>query len=114
MYAEFTSMLGTQNIKTTTYHPISNGIVERFHRHLKSFIKAHENDTWPKIVPSILLGVRTAVKEDLQSHYAKIVYGTNLRLDISNIPICYNNFITNIRNKMPQLNPVVTSAHYTD
>ncbi|GFU25923.1 transposon Ty3-G Gag-Pol polyprotein [Trichonephila clavipes] len=45
MYAEFTSMLGTAKIKTTTYHPKSNGIVERFHRHLKSAIKAHENET---------------------------------------------------------------------
>ncbi|GFT82460.1 hypothetical protein TNCV_3350371 [Trichonephila clavipes] len=66
MYAEFTRILGTEKIKTVTY-PKSNGIVERFHRHLKSAIKAHENDTWSEIVPIILLGMRTAVKEDLQS-----------------------------------------------
>ncbi|GFW54253.1 transposon Ty3-G Gag-Pol polyprotein [Trichonephila clavipes] len=86
MYAEFTRMLGT-----TTYHPISNGIVERFHRHLKSAIKAYENDTWSEIVPIILLAIRTAVKEDLQSSCAEIVYGTNLCLpsdmiDVSSIP----------------------------
>ncbi|GFX70916.1 retrovirus-related Pol polyprotein from transposon 412 [Trichonephila clavipes] len=45
MYTEFTRTLGTEKIATTTYHPISNGIVERFHRRLKSAIKAHENDT---------------------------------------------------------------------
>ncbi|GFX58176.1 retrovirus-related Pol polyprotein from transposon opus [Trichonephila clavipes] len=45
MYAEYTRMLGTAKIKATTYHPKSNGIMERFHRHLKSAIKAHENDT---------------------------------------------------------------------
>ncbi|GFV71187.1 retrovirus-related Pol polyprotein from transposon 412 [Trichonephila clavipes] len=61
MYAEFTRMLGTEKIKTTTYHPKSNGIVECFHRHLKSAIKAHENDTWSEIVPIILFGIRTAV-----------------------------------------------------
>ncbi|GFS78890.1 transposon Ty3-G Gag-Pol polyprotein [Trichonephila clavipes] len=65
MYAEFTRMLGIEKIKTTTYYPTSNGIVERFHRHLKSTIKAHENDTRSEIVPIILLGIRTAVKEDL-------------------------------------------------
>ncbi|GFW09948.1 integrase catalytic domain-containing protein [Trichonephila clavipes] len=79
MYAEFTRMLGTEKIKTTTYHPKSNGIVERFHRHLKLAIKAHENDTWSEIVPIILLSIRTAVK-DLQLSCAEIVYGTNLRL----------------------------------
>ncbi|GFT91430.1 retrovirus-related Pol polyprotein from transposon opus [Trichonephila clavipes] len=73
MYAEFTRMVGTEKIKTTTYHPISNGIVESFHRHLKSIIKAHENDTRSEIVPIILLGIRTAVKEDLLPSCAEII-----------------------------------------
>ncbi|GFS67740.1 gag-Pol polyprotein [Trichonephila clavipes] len=80
MYAEFARMLGTEKIKTTAYHPKSNGIMERFHSHLKSTIKAYENDIWSEIVPFILLDIRTAVKEDLQSSCAEIVYGTNLRL----------------------------------
>ncbi|GFU71738.1 retrovirus-related Pol polyprotein from transposon 412 [Trichonephila clavipes] len=118
MYAEFIHMLGTEKIKTTTYHPKSNGIVERFHRHLKSAIKPHESDIWSEIVPIILLGIRTAIKEDLQSSGAEIAYGTNLRLpsdmNVSNIPFCDNNFITNLRNRMQQLNPVATSAHCSD
>ncbi|GBO33893.1 Transposon Ty3-I Gag-Pol polyprotein [Araneus ventricosus] len=60
MFVEFTRMLGTQKIKTTPYHPISNGIVERFHRHLKSAIKAHENEKWSELIPIILLGILTA------------------------------------------------------
>ncbi|GBM99469.1 Retrovirus-related Pol polyprotein from transposon 412, partial [Araneus ventricosus] len=80
MFVEFTRMLGTQKIKTTPYHPISNGIVERFHRHLKSAIKAHENEKWSELIPIILLGIRTAVKEDLQSSCSELVYGTTLRL----------------------------------
>ncbi|GFT71179.1 retrovirus-related Pol polyprotein from transposon opus [Trichonephila clavipes] len=63
MYADLTRLLGTEKIKTTTYHPKSNGIVESFHRLLKSAIKAHENDTWSEIVPIFLLGIRTAVKD---------------------------------------------------
>ncbi|GFX32300.1 transposon Ty3-G Gag-Pol polyprotein [Trichonephila clavipes] len=65
MYVEFTRMLGSEKMKTTIYHSKSNGIVERFHRHLKSAIKPNENDTWSEIVPIIPLGIRTAVKEDL-------------------------------------------------
>ncbi|GFT95265.1 transposon Ty3-G Gag-Pol polyprotein [Trichonephila clavipes] len=119
MHAEFTHMLGTEKIKTATYHPISIGIVERFHRHLKSTIKARENDTWSEIVPIILLGIRTAIKEHLQSSCAEIVYGTNLRLpidmiDVSNIPFCGNNFISNLCNRRQQLNPLATSTHCTD
>ncbi|GFT61251.1 transposon Ty3-G Gag-Pol polyprotein [Trichonephila clavipes] len=110
MYAVFTRMLGTSKIQTKTYHPKSNGIVGRFHWHLKSAVKAHETDIWSEIVPIILLGMRTAVK-DLQSSCAEIVYGTNLRLpsdmiDVSNIPFCDNNFISNLCNRMQQLKPL--------
>ncbi|GBM01772.1 Gag-Pol polyprotein [Araneus ventricosus] len=119
MFVEFTRMLGTQRIKTTPYHPISNGIVERFHRHLKSAIKAHENEKWSELIPIILLGIRTAVKEDLQSSCSELVYGTTLRLpcdmiDVSDIPPCDIEFITDLRHRMQQLNPVATSAHCTD
>ncbi|GFY09326.1 transposon Ty3-G Gag-Pol polyprotein [Trichonephila clavipes] len=79
----------------------------------------HENDTWCEIVPIILLGIRTAVKEDLQSSCAEIVHGTNPRLpsdmiEVSNIHFCDNNFITNLCNRMQQLNSVATSTHCTD
>ncbi|GBN70242.1 Transposon Ty3-I Gag-Pol polyprotein [Araneus ventricosus] len=119
LFVEFTRMLGTQKIKTTPYHPISNGIVERFHRHLKSAIKAHENEKWSELIPIILLGIRTAVKEDLQSSCSELVYGTTLRLpcdmiDVSDIPPCDIEFITDLRHRMQQLNPVATSAHCTD
>ncbi|GFV70387.1 retrovirus-related Pol polyprotein from transposon opus [Trichonephila clavipes] len=114
MYAEFSRMLGTEKIKTATYHPIASRIAERFHRHLKSAIKAHENGTWSEIVPIILLGVQTGVK-DLQSSCAEIVCGTNLRLPSNMIiSFCDNNLISNLRNRMQQLNPVATSAHCTD
>ncbi|GBN63692.1 hypothetical protein AVEN_180260-1 [Araneus ventricosus] len=43
LYREFSEMLGTSRIRTTAYHPIANGIVERFHRHFKSSIKADES-----------------------------------------------------------------------
>ncbi|GBM38058.1 Transposon Ty3-G Gag-Pol polyprotein [Araneus ventricosus] len=119
MFVEFTRMLGTQKIKTTPYHPISNGIVERFHRHLKSAIKAHENEKWSELIPIILLGTQTDVKEDLQSSCSELVYGTTLRLpcdmiDVSDIPPCDIEFITDLRHRMQQLNPVATSAHCTD
>ncbi|GBN05424.1 Retrovirus-related Pol polyprotein from transposon 412 [Araneus ventricosus] len=119
MFVEFTRMLGTQKIKTTPYHPISNGIVERFHRHLKLVIKAPENEKWSELIPIIFLGIRTAVKEDLQSSCSELVYGTTLRLpcdmiDVSDIPPCDIEFITDLRHRMQQLNPVATSAHCTD
>ncbi|GFY42540.1 transposon Tf2-9 polyprotein [Trichonephila inaurata madagascariensis] len=35
-------MLGIQRIRTTSYHPSSNGMVERLHRTLKQAIRCHD------------------------------------------------------------------------
>ena len=40
LFASLTNFLGTTRIRTTAYHPIANGLVERFHRQLKSSLKA--------------------------------------------------------------------------
>ncbi|GBN71002.1 hypothetical protein AVEN_212651-1 [Araneus ventricosus] len=78
LYREFSEMLGTNRIRTTAYHPIATGIVERFHRHLKSSIEAHESGRWSEILPIVLLGIRTAVKEDIKTSCAEFVYGTTV------------------------------------
>ena len=67
--------------RTTSYHPQSNGMVERFHRQLKAAIMAHESpNPWTITLPAVLLGVRSAVKERLGRSAAEMIYGTNLRL----------------------------------
>ncbi|GFT15690.1 transposon Ty3-G Gag-Pol polyprotein [Trichonephila clavipes] len=109
LFAEFTRILGTDRVKTTAYHPISNGLVERFHRHLKASIKAHESSRWTDVLPIVLLGIRSAVKEDLKASCAELVYGTTLRLpsdmlNVSIIPPCDEEFITSLRNIMRHLN----------
>ena len=74
-------LIGTKQIRTTSYHPISNGLIERFHRHLKAALKCQTTpNNWVSLLPMILLGIRTAVKEDLQCTTAELVYGTTLRL----------------------------------
>ena len=66
---------------TTSYHPKSNGMVERFHRQLKAAIMAHESSNpWTTTLPAVLLGARSAVDELLVRSAAEIIYGTTLRL----------------------------------
>ena len=40
LWKAVTQLLGTKHIRTTSYNPIANGMVERFHRQLKSSLKA--------------------------------------------------------------------------
>ncbi len=67
--------------RTTSYHPMSNGLVERFHRHLKAAIMAQPDPTnWTECLPLVLLGIRSALKKDLGCTPAELVYGSTLRL----------------------------------
>ena len=60
------TLLGTTRLRTTVYHPRSNGLVERFHRHLKSGLKARlAGNHWVDNLPIVLLGIRASLKERL-------------------------------------------------
>ena len=75
------NQFGIVRNRTTSYHPQSNGMVERFHHQLKAAIMAHESPNPCTItLPAVLLGARSAVEELLGRSAAEIVYGTTLRL----------------------------------
>jgi hypothetical protein len=73
-------LTGTTHIRTTAYHPASNGLVERFHRQLKAAIKCHETEGWTEVLPIVLLGIRTAWKEELNATPAEYVFGESIKL----------------------------------
>ena len=78
---ELTCLLGCTRIHTTAYHPSANGLVERFHCQMKASLKACATTTgWIDSLPLILLGLRTALKQDLGCSTAELVYGTTLRI----------------------------------
>lgn len=80
-FKEISNILGSNKIRTTTYHPHSNGMIERFHRHLKSSLKAASNTkNWYSNLPWVLLGIRSAIKEDIGCCSAQLLYGQSLRL----------------------------------
>ena len=57
LFAELSSIIGFHHICTTSYHPQSNGIIERHHRSLKSAICARQ-ESWFYALPIVLLGFR--------------------------------------------------------
>lgn len=77
---QLSELAGFQRNRTTAYHPASNGMVERMHRQLKTAIMCHESPNWTESLPLVLLGMRSAFKEDIQASPAELLYGEPLRL----------------------------------
>ncbi|XP_061915612.1 uncharacterized protein LOC133657845 [Entelurus aequoreus] len=73
--------LGVQVHRTTAYHPQANGLCERFHRSLKGALRvALVDSNWIDRLPWVMLGLRSAPKEDLAAAPAELVFGQPLRV----------------------------------
>ena len=46
---------------------------------MKASIQCHDSDNWVTILPIVLHGIRTAIKDDLKATADKIIYGTGIR-----------------------------------
>ena len=81
LWQQLMQLLGSKCIWTTCYHPIANGLIERFHRQLKASLKCSYNSAkWTDSLPLVLLGIHIALKDDLQCTTAELVYITVLCL----------------------------------
>ena len=71
---------------TTSYHPQCNGLIERQHRTLKDRLMSRASAassgpaSWMMHLPFVLLGLRTAVREDSHCAASDLLYGGHLRL----------------------------------
>lgn len=120
LFKAIASILGTTQHRTTAYHPAANGMIERLHRQLKAAIMCHNNSSWSETLPIVLLGIRTAWKEDIQTTAAELVYGEPLHLpgeflspkdDLT--PADVTDFASRLRARIIQLSPRPTKWHIT-
>ena len=116
LFTSLTRLLGCNRIRTTSYHPQANGLVERFHRQLKAALKAHDDSTrWCEYLPIVLLGIRSTTKQDLGHSPAELVFGTTLQLPGQFVsPSCTkdppdpSSYADRLAQHMTQLSPATT------
>ncbi|KAK3881748.1 hypothetical protein Pcinc_013831 [Petrolisthes cinctipes] len=107
----------TTAITTTAYHPAANGLVERFHRQLKSVLKGNIN--WVDRLPLSLLGIRNCYK-DLQSSSADLVFGTTLKIPGDMVHLTgshdwdHSTFLSSLHNHFNEIRPKQSRVPVTD
>lgn len=115
LFAELNLLLGVDHFRTTPRHPQSNGIVERFHRTLKAAITCRGSSDWFSELPIVLLGLRSAFKEDIQASPAEMLYGTTIRLPgeffVESSKPYTTDFVTSLKQNMRDLRPTATAHH---
>ena len=109
---------GCERIRTTAYHPAANGLVERLHRTMKGALMCIGNKSnWTDLLPTVMLGLRTCIREDVGASPAEYVFGKTLRLpgeffsfgDFTPDP---QFFIENYRKYMKELQSIPAAHHY--
>ena len=79
---EVSRLLSLQQLTTTPYHPMCNGLVERFHAMLKRVLLtmcAERPNDWDKYLPALLFAVREIPQESLGFSPFELLYGRNVR-----------------------------------
>ncbi|GFT22530.1 transposon Ty3-I Gag-Pol polyprotein [Nephila pilipes] len=63
LFSAPTRLLGVERLRITAYLPQSNGLIEECS--LKATIMCHATDKWAEDLPTILLGLRASLKENI-------------------------------------------------
>jgi cleavage and polyadenylation specificity factor subunit 1 len=121
LWRRMLSACGAQRQTTTSFHPQSNGLVERFHRRLKSALRARLNSNdWVDALPAVLLGLRNTFSEELGAAPSELLYGSTVTLpgeffapstSAVPIPMVPNTFLQTFREAMQQLRAPPPSWH---
>ena len=113
------AILGISQNNTTAYHPQANGLIERFHRQLKSALEARLNSpNWMNELPFVMLGIRSAWREDTNCSPAELVYGTAPHLpgeffETSHSSDLPTGFLHELQETLRNIKPAQTCYHGT-
>ena len=91
-------------------------MIERWHRTLKTALKAPGKRDWVQALPSVLLGLRAVLKEDIGLSVSELVYGMTIRVPgdffrESTVKTPEHEFVQSLRNNFNNIRPVPASDH---
>ena len=81
LWQSWSDSLGITLKRSTSYHPQTNGLVERFHRQFKDSLRARiKNNNWFDQLPWILMSIRATSRDDLGCAPVELTLGSHIAL----------------------------------
>lgn len=116
LFTAMAKFIGAKRIRTSPYHPSSNGLIERWHRTLKAALMCNSQIPWIDLLPTVMFGLRTCYKEDLKASVAELLFGTTLRIPGEffvnvEMPADPQIFVEKHREYMRGIRPTPTAHH---
>lgn len=119
---EVYSMLGIQAVKTTPYHPQTDGMVERFNQTLKAMLRKFVSKTgsdWDQWLPYLLFAYREVPQASTGYSPFELLYGRQVRgpLDIlkeaweGDIPKERTNIVSYVLNMREKMDTMAELVH---
>ena len=118
------NLTGVERVVTSSYHPQTNGMTERFNQTIIRALVRHANENkpnWHKWLPFVLLAYRTRIHSVTKATPYELVYGRpvnnfNSWVDDPNNDDATNLYLRSIEiqnlieNKLPQTNKIIEAA----
>ena len=78
LFQTLSNKLGIKHLRSTAYHPQTNGMIERFHRTLKQSLRILSfQGGWTKALPFVMLGWRNTPSRTTNASPAQLLFGSN-------------------------------------
>ena len=113
LLGELFKLIGTKALRTTPYHPQTDGLVERFNRTLKSMLRRvlnGEKRDWDQMLPFVLFAYREVPQATVGFSPFELLYGRDVRgpLDVLQVEWLQNpdaetdvlSYVMDVRNRM--------------
>jgi len=117
LFKQIMNIFGVKLNHSTSFHPQTNGLIERSHRYLKSSIKARSEENWIDQIPIVVLAWNNTIRYDLQNSPSQIVFGQMMLLpcdlfeDIDHNSLYTNDQIAEFIKEMNRIKSVSTCLH---
>jgi transposase InsO family protein len=88
LFSDLCNLMGVEKVRTTPYHPQTNGMIERMHRVLNAMLAkviSEDQRDWPEHLPAVMAAYRASTHEATGFSPNRLILGREVRLPVDTI-----------------------------